>query len=93
MAAINLQSYLTYVNTLCDTITRRFLYYATLYTSNIKFNLKSDFSYVDTSCHSRLRKFLSYDTLLDADIKLLTKPHKPTTYLKYDVDVFIYCTS
>ena len=56
MAAIGLNSDLTYVNISYDSTVRRFLNYDTLYTSHSNFSLKSDISYVDTSSNSIIRK-------------------------------------
>ena len=68
MAAINLKSDLTYVNTEFATTLRKYLNYDSIDASTIKFNLKSNITYVDTSCHAILSRFQYYETILGADI-------------------------
>ena len=73
MAAIDLTSGLSYVDTLCDTIMQRILSYATIYTTHMWFDLNSYISYVDTSCSSIIRRLSAYDSILASAIKLSTK--------------------
>ena len=70
MAAINLKSDLTYVNTQLDNMIKNFLNYDTIETSYIILNLNSTITHVDTSCQSILNIFQYYETILGTDIKL-----------------------
>ena len=70
MAAINLKSDLTYVNTQLDNMIKNFLNSDTIETSYIILNLNSTITHVDTSCQSILNIFQYYETILGTDIKL-----------------------
>ena len=87
MAAINLKSDLTYVNTEFATTLRKYFNYDSIDASTIKFNLNSNITYVDTSCQAILSRFQYYETLLGADIKLFDKAYKIDTYPKAEVNV------
>ena len=87
MAAINLKSDLTDVNTQSDIILKNILNYDTIYVSTIKVKLKSDITYVDTSCESIIKRFQYSDSILAADVKLLNKAYKVDTYVTSEVNV------
>ena len=89
MAAIDLKSDLTYVNTQLDTILRKFLNYDTIDALTIKLDNKSSISYVDSSCKTVNDKFLFFETVVGNNIKLDDKADKTDTYPKAEINTAI----